>query len=151
MRIVLNKMGSHKNKLSDILKKSGLRYTRQRQAVLDELNRIQDHRDVEDIYFSMKRKGLKVSRATVYRTLELLVKHNLVRRLNLGEGKYRFENRESKHHDHIICLDCNKIMEFMNDRIEKLQEEVAEDHGFTLIKHIFQLYGSCVDESCPNK
>jgi len=144
-------MVSHKHKLSDILKKSGLRYTLQRQAVLDELNRVQGHRDVEDIYFSMKGKGLRVSRATVYRTLELLVKHNLVRRLDLGEGKYRFENRESKHHDHIICLDCNKIMEFMNDRIEKLQEEVAEDHGFTLIKHIFQLYGSCVDESCPNK
>ena len=118
---------------------------------MDELNRIQGHRDVEDIYFSMKGKGLKVSRATVYRTLELLVKHNLVRRLDLGEGKYRFENRESKHHDHIICLDCNKIMEFMNDQIEKLQEEVAEDHGFILIKHIFQLYGSCMDESCPNK
>ena len=144
-------MASHKNKLTDILQKSGLRYTRQRQAVLDELNRGQDHRDVEEIYFSMKERGLNISRATVYRTLELLVKYNLVRRLYLGEGKYRFENREGKHHDHIICLDCNKIMEFMNDQIELLQEEVAEEYGFTLIKHIFQLYGSCVDESCPNK
>ena len=151
MRIILNKMVSHKNKLTDILQKSGLRYTRQRQAVLDELNRVQDHRDVEEIYFSMKERGLNVSRATVYRTLELLVKYNLVRRLNLGEGKYRFENREGKHHDHIICLDCNKIMEFMNDRIEMLQEEVAEEYGFTLTKHVFQLYGHCLDESCPNK
>ena len=151
MRIILNKMVSNKGKLTNILQKSGLRYTRQRQAVLDELNRTQDHRDVEDIYFSIRNRGLNVSRATVYRTLELLVKHNLVRRLDLGEGKYRFENQGRKHHDHIICLDCNKIMEFMNDRIEMLQEEVAEEYGFTLIKHVFQLYGKCLDESCPNK
>ena len=144
-------MVSHKNKLTDILQKSGLRYTRQRQAVLDELNRGQDHRDVEEIYFSMKERGLNVSRATVYRTLELLVKYNLVRRLYLGEGKYRFENRKGKHHDHIICLDCNKIMEFMNDQIEMLQEKVAKEYGFTLTKHVFQLYGHCLDESCPNK
>ena len=117
MRLILNKMVSNKGKLTNILKKSGLRYTRQRQAVLDELNRTQDHRDVEDIYFSIRNRGLNVSRATVYRTLELLVKHNLVRRLDLGEGKYRFENQGRKHHDHIICLDCNKIMEFMNERI----------------------------------
>ena len=144
-------MASHKNKLTDILQKSGLRYTRQRQAVLDELNRGQDHRDVEEIYFSMKERGLNISRATVYRTLELLVKYNLVRRLYLGEGKYRFENRKGKHHDHIICLDCNKIMEFMNDQIELLQEEVAEEYGFTLTKHVHQLFGHCMDESCPNK
>ena len=144
-------MVSHKNKLTDILQKLGLRYTRQRQAVLDELNRGQDHSDVEEIYFSMKERGLNISRATVYRTLELLVKYNLVRRLYLGEGKYRFENRKGKHHDHIICLDCNKIMEFMNDRIEMLQEEIAEEYGFILTKHVFQLYGNCLDESCPNK
>ena len=144
-------MVSHKNKLTDILQKLGLRYTHQRQAVLDELNRGQDHSDVEEIYFSMKERGLNISRATVYRTLELLVKYNLVRRLYLGEGKYRFENRKGKHHDHIICLDCNKIMEFMNDRIEMLQEEIAEEYGFILTKHVFQLYGNCLDESCPNK
>ena len=151
MRLILNKMVSNKGKLTNILKKSGLRYTRQRQAVLDELNRTQDHRDEEDIYFSIRNRGLNVSRATVYRTLELLVKHNLVRRLDLGEGKYRFENQGREHHDHIICLDCNKIMEFMNERIEVLQEEVAEEYGFTLTKHVFQLYGNCLDESCPNK
>ena len=151
MRLILNKMVSNKGKLTNILKKSGLRYTRQRQAVLDELNRTRDHRDVEDIYFSIRNRGLNVSRATVYRTLELLVKHNLVRRLDLGEGKYRFENQGREHHDHIICLDCNKIMEFMNDRIEELQEEVAEEYGFTLAKHVHQLFGHCLDESCPNK
>ena len=151
MRLILNKMVSNKGKLTNILKKSGLRYTRQRQAVLDELNLTQDHRDVEDIYFSIRNRGLNVSRATVYRTLELLVKHNLVRRLDLGEGKYRFENRGGKHHDHIICLDCNKIMEFMNERIEVLQEEVAEEYGFSLTKHVHQLFGHCLDESCPNK
>ncbi len=151
MRIILNKMVSHKNKLTHILQKSGLRYTPQRQAVLDELNRTEDHRDVEEIYFSLKGRGLNVSRATVYRTLEILVNHELVRRLDLGEGKYRFESRGQKHHDHIICLDCNKIMEFVNERIEELQDEIAKEYGFTLTKHVHQLFGRCLDENCPNK
>ncbi|MBH50296.1 MAG: transcriptional repressor [Candidatus Marinimicrobia bacterium] len=144
-------MSSNKNNLTKILKISGLRNTPQRQAILDELNRTRDHRDVEEIYFSLKKKGIKVSRATVYRTLELFVNHYLIRRLDLGEGKYRYESRESDHHDHIVCLDCNKITEFMNNRIEELQEEVAQENGFFLKRHVHQLFGHCLNETCPNK
>jgi len=144
-------MELNKKKLNKILKDSGLRYTPQRQAVLDDLNRTKGHRDVEEIYFSLKNRGLNVSRATVYRTLELLVNHRLIRRLDLGEGKYRFESQDKKHHDHIICLDCHKIVEFMNDRIEELQEEIAEEHGFTLTRHVHQLFGQCQKNNCPNK
>jgi Fur family ferric uptake transcriptional regulator len=144
-------MQSNKNNLTKILKKSGLRYTPQRQAILDELNHKRDHRDVEEIYFSLKTKGINVSRATVYRTLELLVNHHLVRRLDLGEGKYRYESKDSNHHDHIICLDCNKIIEFMNNRIEELQEKVAQENGFLLQRHVHQLFGHCLNETCPNK
>jgi Fur family ferric uptake transcriptional regulator len=144
-------MNSQKDKFDNILRKSGLRYTPQRQAVLDELNRTDDHRDVEEIYFSLKERDLNVSRATVYRTLEILVNHQLVRRLDLGEGKYRFESRKRKHHDHIICLDCNKIMEFVNERIEELQDEIAKEYGFSLTKHVHQLFGRCLDDNCPNK
>ncbi len=144
-------MLSNKNNLTKILKKSGLIYTPQRQAILEELNHKRDHRDVEEICFSLKTKGINVSRATVYRTLELLVNHHLVLRLDLGEGKYRYESKDSDHHDHIICLDCNKIIEFMNNRIEELQEKVAHENGFLLQRHVHQLFGHCLNETCPNK
>jgi len=144
-------MADSKNNLTKLLKKSGLRYTPQRQAILDELNYTRDHRDVEEIYFSLKNKGVNVSRATVYRTLELFVNHYLIRRLDLGEGKYRYESRDSDHHDHIVCIDCKKIIEFMNNQIEELQEEVAQENGFLLQRHVHQLFGKCINETCPNK
>tara|TARA_Y100001934_G_C11913255_1_gene567671 strand:+ start:193 stop:615 length:423 start_codon:yes stop_codon:yes gene_type:complete len=136
---------SSNNKFNAILKNSGLRITEQRQAVLDDLYNSDGHRDVEEIFISLKNNGLNVSRATVYRTLEILVNHKLVRRLDLGEGKFRFESRDRSHHDHIICINCNKIVEFMNVHIEELQEKIAKKNGFILKRHVHQLFGICKD------
>ena len=149
--MVLNKLKSPKGKLETLLKTSGLRITPQRQAILEELNRTNEHRDVEEIYSSLKKRKIMVSRATLYRTLELLVTQKLIRRLDLGEGKLRFESREGEHHDHIICIECDKIIEFVDERIEKLQEKIVKFHGFTLDRHVHQLFGHCSDNNCPNK
>ena len=109
--------------LKDGLKNEGLRYTSQRQIVWDEICKTDDHRDAEDIYFKIKTSGQKVSRATVYRTIDILVKNNLVRKLELGDGRNRYENKlDSSHHDHIICIQCGRIDEFMDENIEKLQD-----------------------------
>ena len=64
-----------------------------------------------------------VSRATLYRNLELLVTQKLIRRLDLGEGKFRFESRKGEHHDHIICIECDEIIEFVDEKIEKLKRD----------------------------
>ena len=80
-------------KLKKALSKEGLRYTQQRQAVWDELCSNDEHRDAEEIYLSLKKNGLQASRATVYRTIDVLVKNDLVRKLELGDGKARYENK----------------------------------------------------------
>ena len=128
------------------LKKEGLRYTRQRQAVWDELCTSDDHRDAETIYFSLRKSGLNVSRATVYRTIDVLVKNNMVRKLELGDGRARYEHKiNSTHHDHLICVHCGRIEEFMDEEIEKLQEKIVAKLDFKLIRHIHQLFVICND------
>ena len=138
--------------LKQILHKENLRYTQQRQEVWDEICASDEHQDAENIYNSLRKNQIKVSRATVYRTIDVLVKNNLVRRLNLGDGRSRFENKMGiAHHDHIVCLDCRKIVEFMNEDIEEIQEQVAKEMGFEIVRHVHQLFGNCLDEKCPNK
>ena len=130
--------------LKDGLKNEGLRYTSQRQIVWDEICKTDDHRDAEDIYFKIKTSGQKVSRATVYRTIDVLVKNNLVRKLELGDGRNRYENKlDSSHHDHIVCIQCGRIDEFMDENIEKLQDEIAKEYQFKIVRHIHQLFGLC--------
>lgn len=140
------------DKLKRILHKENRRYTQQRQEVWDEICSTNEHRDAEDIYNSLRKRQTNVSRATVYRTIDILVKNNLVRRLDLGDGRSRFENKMGiAHHDHIVCLDCRKIVEFMNEDIEEIQEQVAKEMGFEIVRHVHQLFGNCLDEKCPNK
>ncbi len=132
--------------LKAIIRAEGLRYTNQRESVWQELQSSDDHRDAEDIYFSLRQKGINISRATVYRTIEVLVKNNLVRKLDLGDGKNRYECKwDAAHHDHLICTECGKIVEFMNDQVEGIQSDIAREYGFSLSYHIHQLFGLCED------
>ncbi len=135
-----------------VLKKEGMRHTWQRQAVWDEIKSTDGHRDADDIFISLKRGGYPISRATVYRTIDVLVSHGLVRKLDIGEGRMRLEHRlDNNHHDHLICEQCGKIIEFVNEDIEKLQTEIAAEHGFTLTRHVHQLFGHCKDyPNCDN-
>ena len=136
--------------LKKALKKEGLRYTHQRQAIWDELSASDEHRDAEEIYLALYNSGLKVSRATVYRTIDVLVKNNLVRKLDLGDGRARYENKmDTAHHDHLICVQCGKIEEFMDNVIENRQEVIVENFGYRLIRHIHQLFVIC--DECGSK
>ena len=132
--------------LKDVLQNEGLRYTSKRQIVWDEICRNDNHRDADEIYFKIRKSGNKVSRATVYRTIDVLVKNNLVRKLKLGDGRNRYENKlETGHHDHIVCIQCGRIDEFMDENIEKLQDEIAKKYQFKIVRHIHQLFGLCRD------
>ena len=133
--------------LQEIFLKEDLRYTRQREIIWQEICSTAEHRDAEDIYFTLKNRGVAVSRATVYRTIEVLVRNNLVRALNIGDGRFRYEKKlDQTHHDHLVCVECGKIIEFLDVKVEKQQEEIAKSHGFTLVRHIHQLFGVC--EEC---
>jgi Fur family ferric uptake transcriptional regulator len=127
-----------------VLQQVGLRYTWQRQAVWDEIKSTDEHRDADDIFIALKQGGYSLSRATVYRTIDVLVSHGLVRKLELGDGRMRLEHKlDNQHHDHLICEYCGRIVEFVDPDIESLQTEIAAQHGFTLSRHVHQLYGKC--------
>ena len=127
--------------LVEVLRKEGLRYTSQRQAVWDEIKKSEEHRDVEDIYLQLKSNNHNVSRATVYRTIDVLVKNQMVRKMDLGDGRNLFEPRiDDEHHDHMICLDTGKIIEFFDEDLEDLQDKIAEKHGYKVVRHVHQLF-----------
>ena len=127
--------------LIEVLRKEGLRYTSQRQAVWDEIKKSEEHRDAEDIYLQLKSNNHNVSRATVYRTIDVLVKNHMVRKMDLGDGRNLFAPRiDDEHHDHMICLDTGKIIEFFDEELEDLQDKIAEKHGYKVVRHVHQLF-----------
>ncbi len=127
--------------LVEVLRNEGLRYTAQRQAVWDEIKKSEEHRDAEDIYLQLKSNNHNVSRATVYRTIDVLVKNQMVRKMDLGDGRNLFEPRiDDEHHDHMICLDTGKIIEFFDEELEDLQDKIAEKHGYKVVRHVHQLF-----------
>ena len=88
-----------------------------------------------------KTKGNNVSRATLYRTMDILVKYSFIRKLDIGDGRIRYERKiGTSHHDHMICIDTGDIIGFCSDEIENLQNEIAEKHGYKLIRHVHQLF-----------
>ena len=130
-----------KNTLTSALKKEGLRYTNQRQAVWDEIKSNDDHRDAEQIYNALRNNNLNVSRATVYRTIDVLVKNRLARKMDVGDGRSLYESRlDDEHHDHMICLDTGDIIEFFNEELEDLQDKIAKKHGYKVVRHVHQLF-----------
>ena len=132
------------NRFKEALKKEGLKYTPQRTAILEEIIKDKGHRESEEIYLALKKRGQHVSRATVYRTMDILVNKGFARKMNLGDGRSRYESKvNSPHHDHLVCLDCGLIVEFMDQKIEDLQDEIAIQYEFQLKRHIHQLFGLC--------
>ena len=135
------------DKFKEALSSEGLRFTRQRLNVLTDMMRTSRHRDCEEIYDSLQNNRIKVSRATVYRTLDVLTKHGFIRKLDIGDGSVKYEKKiGSPHHDHMICIKTGRIIEFVDDRIEKIQDEIAEEKGYKIIKHVHQLFVTPLDE-----
>ena len=135
------------NNFKEILRANNLKFTPQRFSILEEVLSNNDHRECENIYDSLKAKGKEISRATIYRTLEILVQGNFLRKIELGDCKARYESKiNNPHHDHLICNSCGNILEFMDPEIERLQEKVAKEFQFKITKHIHQIFGLC--KSC---
>ena len=134
------------------LRQQNLRQTPERFAVLDEIYSTGDHLDADELYLRLKQKGNRVSRATVYNTLELLLDCDLVVRHQFGKNQAKYERAYSYwQHDHLICLDCNELMEFCDPRLQGIQEMVAEIYQFEIKHHSLNLYGHCLRPACPNR
>jgi Fur family ferric uptake transcriptional regulator len=122
----------------------GLRLTAQRRSIAEVFLSGKGHPSAEEIYRQARRENPRIGSATVYRTLKLLKEAGLATGMSLGDGFSRYEAPSHRgHHDHLICRDCGKIVEFENSRIEELQRQVAKKHGFTVTDHKMELYGIC--------
>ncbi len=122
----------------------GLKSTRQRETILDEFLRLGSHISTEELYLRLRRKNPRIGYATVHRTLKLFAECGIAEQRHFGDGQTRYEASDlNEHHDHLICVTCGKIVEFEDQRIERLQEEVAGQHGFSIERHRLELYGCC--------
>ena len=131
------------------LAKRKLKLTKQREVILQAFLKA-DHITAEELYRKITRKNVQLGLATVYRTLNLLSEVGICQPRHFGDNKTIYDNVLYKnHHDHLICDECGKIIEFECPDIERLQEEMAAQHGFTLKRHRLELYGCCTDlENC---
>ena len=134
------------HQLKTYLASRGLKSTRQRDLIVETFLSIKDHIDIETLYGKVKEKNPQVGYATVYRTMKLLKECGIAAERHFGTRHAVYEpHLPNKHHDHLICLKCQKIIEFKNEEIEMLQDKIAKRHGFSLTTHKHELYGLCMD------
>lgn len=138
------------NIFSAHLESHGLRKTPERFAILEEIYLRNDHFDAESLFNYMLKKNYRVSRATVYNTLDLLLTCDLITKHQFGKNLAQYEKSYGfKQHDHIICVDCKKVVEFCDPRIQQIQSMMGELLNFTITHHALNLYGIC--GSCQKK
>lgn len=130
----------------NFLKAGKNRITPERFEVLEAALEFEGHFGADDLYILMKNLKSRVSRATVYKTLELLAQCELISKRNFGDKVNRFENSFKRQvHDHLICVDCGKIIEFADPRIKQLPEEISENLGFNFESYSFNIFARCKD------
>ncbi len=140
-------------------RRHGLKSTQQRDAIVDQFLQSTGHISIDDLLTKVRKRNPKVGYATVYRTLKLLTECGIAAPRQFGDGQTRFEVMGGHgHHDHLICVQCGLILEFENDAIEQLQDEMASRlGGFKLVRHKLELYGLCPKAAgvkggyCPNE
>ena len=133
--------------LKKIVKQKGLKYTEQRELVLIILMNADEHLSAEEVYNEIKINypESNVGIATVYRALGFLEEVTLITSITFGSDGKKYESNAKAHHDHLICTSCGKIVEFVDDEIEKRQERIAKKNNFKITSHSMQLFGTCSD------
>lgn len=135
-----------KKAFNDFAASKGLRSTHQRDIILDIFLSTHQHISVEELYLKVKSSNPGIGQATVYRTLKLFAEAGLAREILLHDGQTRYEHAVAgEHHDHLVCTGCNAIIEFEDETIEKLQNDIATRHGFLIKNHKMEIYGLCAN------
>ncbi len=143
-KISSNGMKRELKKFLNEIKNKGFKITKQREEILEIFMKHGGHPSAEEIYDTLKKRKSKMGLATVYRTLNMLKSIGVISERKWGDNKLRFEIT-SEHHDHLICIKCGKIIEFVDDTIEARQQEIAKRFGFKITGHRHELIGTCKD------
>ena len=136
-----------KTTIEELCAKSGMRMTEQRRIIARVLDNAMDHPDVEELYARSVKIDSNISISTVYRTVKLFEDSGIIERHDFRDGRSRYETITEEHHDHLINLRTGKVIEFRDEEIERLQQEVARRLGFELVDHRLELYGVPIEES----
>lgn len=137
-----------KSKFSDYLQRRELKFTPERQLILEEVSKTHRHFEAEDIVIGLRSRGKRVSRASIYRTLPLLVESGLLREVHSAEKHSHYEHVFGHdHHDHLICTQCGRTIEFCESRIEEMQDSICRVYGFQPARHKLEIIGVC--DECP--
>ena len=132
------------DKFKNYLVLKDLKFTPERKDVLKEIFSCHKHFDIETLYEKLRRKGKNISQATIYRTLPLLVDSGLIRETLRCQGKLNYEQVFGhEHHDHMVCIKCGRIIEFKDDKLERLQSSLCRKYGFKSLEHKLGIKGYC--------
>ena len=133
-----------KDVFNEHIQKAGLRRTSQRDLIMEVFLRTEEHLTSEDLYWLVQKEDPSVGHTTVYRTLKLLTEAGLAREVRFGDNKTYYEHHfEHQHHDHMICTECGKVIEFFSAEIEDLQDQMADNFGFKPTHHSLRMWGVC--------
>src|SRR6266576_1548894 len=128
------------------IQKRGLKRTAQRDLILDIFLRTEEHLSSEDLYRLVKQQDPSIGQTTVYRTLKLLTEAGLAREVRFGDGVTHYEhNYKHEHHDHMICSECGRIIEFFSAELEAIQDAMAAKHRFQVTQHLLRIIGICAE------
>ena len=137
-------MTIQQEKFKGYLKEKRLKFTPGRKVILEGIFSFHRHFDVEELYEKLRKNGEKLSRATIYRAMPLFIESGFVKEILHCRGKASYEHIFGhKHHDHLLCVKCGRVIEFKEDKIEKLQNEVCKKYDFKPIEHRLGIRGYC--------
>lgn len=143
---MIKEITEKKERLKTYMKQKGFKSTRQRDIIASEFFKSEDHITAEDLYIKINKRHKEIGSTTVYRTLKLLAESGLATARVFADQLTRYEPvSEDEHHDHLICLDCGSIIEFEDPKLERLQEKIASEFGFSIVDHKVEFYGYCRD------
>ncbi len=131
-------------KFKKFLSSKGLKLTRERNEIIREILRMKAHFDPDELYLRLKNKGAKVSKASIYRTIPLLVESGLIEEVVKIDKHAHYERvSENAHHDHMICVKCGRVIEFYSPHLEMVQNDVCRKEGFSGVRHTLEILGYC--------
>ncbi len=135
------------------LQDAGLKSTRQRDTIVESFFRLDKHISADELLEVVREQAPRIGYATVYRTLKLLVEQGFALPKDFGDGITRYDpiHDQDPHHDHLICVDCRKIIEFNDEEVARLLEKIAKSRNYQLRRKKLEIYAECKITNCPNK